>query len=65
MKLSPKRKSEKNIRKSSLKNNRSFKQMIGGDGSDDFKIPDKPTEDFDNYLNKCKLLIDIINHIEK
>lgn len=64
MKLSPKRrKSSKNIRNSSLKN-KSFEQMTGGDGSDDFKIPDQPTKDFDDYLNKCNFLIAIIKKIE-
>lgn len=64
MKLSPKRKSSKNIRKSSLKN-KSFKQMTGGSVSDDFKIPDEPTKEFNNYLDKCKLLINIIKKIEE
>lgn len=65
MKLSPKRrKSLKNIRKSSLKN-KSFKQMTGGDGSDGFKIPTEPTKDFDDYREKCNLLIAIIKKIEE
>lgn len=64
MKLSLKRKSSKNIRKSSLKN-KSFKQMTSGSGSEHFKIPDEPLEKFNDYLNKCKLLIDIIKKIEE
>ena len=71
MKLSPKRKSSKNIRKSSKNirksslKNKSFKQMTGGGVTDDFKISDKPSEDFHDYLNKCNLLIDIIDNYNK